>query len=93
MLLLSDEIRLSAILDGVVQKRGNSLVFVAAVLQDDGGHGDKVSDVGDVGAFSRLGLVKRCGVVESLAEALAKWTWDVHGRSSAVAGSLPCSGG
>ena len=49
------------VFDGVVQEGGDGGVFVAAPLQDRGGHRHQVGDVGDVVAFAglRFGAVAR----------------------------------
>ena len=49
---------LGAVLDGVVQKRGDGLVFVTTVFEDEGGDGEQVGDVGDVRAFAQLVAVQ-----------------------------------
>lgn len=44
----------AAVFYGVVQQGCDGLIFIGAVLQGDGSNGQKVRDVGDVGALSLL---------------------------------------
>jgi len=72
------------VLDRVVQQRGDGLVLVGSVLEDEGGDGEEVGDVGGGGALAELGGVEAGGVDEGLLEAGGE-----HRRSVTRGGHAP----
>jgi hypothetical protein len=59
-----------AVLNGVVPKRRNCLILVAAVLQHEGGDGEQMGDVGDRGLFAELPPVKSLDFTQGLIESV-----------------------
>jgi hypothetical protein len=65
----SEGLRAALVLDRVVEEGGDGLVFVAAVLEDEGGDGQEVGDVRGGGALAQLPGVQLGGVDEGVFEA------------------------
>jgi phosphopentomutase len=61
-----------ATLGRVMQKRSNSLIFVAAMFDDQGRYGHQMRNVGYRRALSRLGAMQLVSVMECLVEPLSQ---------------------
>ncbi len=59
------------ILSGVVQQRGDRLIFVAPILDHERTDAEKVANIGDAAAFPDLGSMDSGGELKRLLEALA----------------------
>src|SRR4051794_7206284 len=60
----------AAVLDRVVQQRGDRLVLAASHLEHERGHAQKVRDVRDLGALAQLRTVVAAGQMKRTVEAV-----------------------
>jgi hypothetical protein len=56
----------------IVQERGDRLILIAAMLNDERGHGHQMRNVGDRRALARLLAMQVVGVAKGVVEALRK---------------------
>jgi len=60
------------ILDDIMEKGGDGLVFVSAMREDDGGHTQEMSDIGATGALTELRGVRGRSIEQCTVETLTK---------------------